>query len=61
MKHFLKIGIEDFYPRVLTELASHPDLWDRHSIRKTSPGSPHTRMSDIWVRYNELHQGGTDG
>ena len=53
MKHFLKIGIEDFYPRVLTELASHPDLWDRHSIRKTSPGSPHTRMSDIWVRYND--------
>ena len=34
-------------------LDAHPELWDKHSIRKTAPGSPHGGMSDIWVRYND--------
>ncbi len=35
------------------QLAAQPDLWDRHTRRKTAPGTPHARMSDIWVRYQD--------
>jgi hypothetical protein len=33
-------------------LSVHEELWDQNRARKDSPGSPHNRMSDIWVRYN---------
>lgn len=34
-------------------LLRNDDLWDQNRIRKEWPGSPHSRMSDIWVRYND--------
>lgn len=36
------------------QIAAHPDLWDQHTIRKRAPGTPHSGMSDIWVRYNDV-------
>lgn len=36
------------------QLADNPQLWDQFTIRKTAPGTPHGRMSDIWVRYNDV-------
>jgi hypothetical protein len=53
MRHFLKIadGV-DVLP-LMTAIDGKPELWDAHSERKTSAGSPHSRMSDIWVRYND--------
>jgi Aspartyl/Asparaginyl beta-hydroxylase len=39
---------------VLEQIALHPELWDAHRIRKDAPGTPHSRMSDIWVRYNDV-------
>lgn len=52
-KHFLKVlaGI-DVAP-VLSQLDAHPELWNSQSLRKAAPGSPHSQMSDIWVRYND--------
>lgn len=35
-------------------LDANPGLWDQFGLRKTGEGSPHTRMSDIWVRYNDI-------
>jgi len=51
MKHFLKIaeGI-DVVP-VLLELQRQPQLWNAHRERKDTPGTPHTEMSDIWIRH----------
>lgn len=54
MKHFLKIADGFDVKPVLAELEAHPELWDQHTIRKTAPGTPHSRMSDIWVRYNDV-------
>lgn len=50
--HFRKIydGV-DIQP-LLSQLDANPDLWDAHPMRKVAQGSPHSRMSDIWVRYN---------
>ena len=36
------------------QIANHPELWDAHTVRKTAPNTPHSRMSDIWVRYNDV-------
>jgi hypothetical protein len=53
MKHFTKIG--EYPVDVLAaQLEQHPELWDQHRIRKESRESPHTGMSDIWVRYNAV-------
>ncbi|MDN8066333.1 aspartyl/asparaginyl beta-hydroxylase domain-containing protein [Burkholderia vietnamiensis] len=56
MRNFLKIddGV-DVAPLVVA-IDAHPELWDSHKERKTSDGSPHTGMSDIWVRYNDIRK-----
>jgi hypothetical protein len=33
-------------------LRSKPELFDRRQQRRTGPGSPHSRMVDIWARMN---------
>lgn len=63
MKHFLEPGRK---PRMLEitkrpidvsaaveQLDANPDLWNQFTMRTTRyEGSPHLRVSDIWVRYN---------
>lgn len=59
MKNFLKVadGI-DVLP-LLMALKSHPELWDQNTLRTTHPGTPHTQVSDIWLRFNDLQAGVT--
>lgn len=33
------------------------DLWDEHSLRRASPGSPHSEMTDIWARFGSVEDG----
>jgi len=54
MIHFEKIAEGIDVSGVNAELASHPELWDAHTVRKTAPNTPHKQMSDIWVRYNDV-------
>lgn len=37
---------------LVDQLAAHPELWDQHTLRTTFYGTPHAKISDIWVRYN---------
>jgi hypothetical protein len=46
-------GCIDVAPLV-SLIDSHPELWDAHGLRKNGEGTPHSRMSDIWVRYNDI-------
>jgi hypothetical protein len=39
------------------QLMLHPELWDVHQERKKAPGSPHSAMSDIWIRWREGERG----
>lgn len=52
MKHFVKIADGIDVSGVVAQLKDNPSLWDAHTVRKTYDGTPHSRMSDIWVRYN---------
>lgn len=54
MKHFQQIATGVPVDTLISELAAHDELWDAHKIRKTAYGTPHSRMSDIWVRYNDV-------
>ncbi len=54
MKNFLKIAEGLDVMPLLLSIQRQPDLWDRHTIRKEAPGTPHAGMSDIWVRYNDI-------
>lgn len=61
MTNFLKIaeGI-DVVPLQLA-LARQPELFDRYTERRTAPGSPHSQMTDIWVRYNDRREADASG
>ena len=51
MTYFLKVADADV-SYLNAEIAALPGLWDAHSFRRTAPGTPHSGMSDIWIRYN---------
>lgn len=53
-RHFLHIveGI-DVAP-LRAALQAKPNLFGQHRARAEAYGSPHTAMSDIWVRYNHI-------
>lgn len=49
--HFTFLGRVDPRP-LLDQIDAQPGLWDQHAFRKTFENTAHSRMSDIWVRYN---------
>jgi hypothetical protein len=36
---------------VLEQLDAQPELWDQLPFRRTAPGTPHSQMTDIWLRF----------
>lgn len=53
MRHFRKVCSRIDVATLREQLAYHPELWDQFSSRKQSAGTPHSRMSDIWIRYRD--------
>ena len=54
VKHFIPIMGGVKIDGILAEIEANPQLWDRHTARKTAPGGPHSQVSDIWIRYNDV-------
>ena len=54
MRHFELIAEGLNVAPVMAQLEENPDLWNEHRIRKEAPGTPHSEMSDIWVRYKDV-------
>lgn len=46
--------------KALRQIADHPEIWNEHSQRTEFYGTPHSGISDIWVRYNDLSNLETD-
>lgn len=38
---------------LLNQLEAHPQLWNQYTERRDANGSPHTQMSDIWIRFRD--------
>lgn len=55
LKHFLNLGLAVAHDYMLCEIT--PELWGANPLRqKFMPDSPHREASDIWLRWNEVHQ-----
>lgn len=50
MTHFLKLCDDIDVGPINAELAAHPELWGQNNYRKIATGTPHSEMTDIWVR-----------
>lgn len=58
MRNFLRLGQNlDVLPLLLA-IRRRPDLWDQNRLRTTHPGTPHTQVHDIWLRFNEMPEPG---
>jgi mannose-6-phosphate isomerase-like protein (cupin superfamily) len=53
MNNLVKIAHGVDTAPLLLEIARQPKLWNRHTVRKTAPETPHASMDDIWLRYND--------
>jgi hypothetical protein len=60
MKNFQKISDGIDVSGLLAEIELNSNLWDVNNQRKVYKGTPHDRMSDIWVRYNSLEKCNND-
>ena len=54
MSHLARLPVVVDVQPIIAEIEAHPELWNQHTARRDATGSPHTQMSDIWVRYNDL-------
>jgi hypothetical protein len=56
MQNFLRLAEGIAVMPLLLAIRRRPDLWDQNTLRTTHPGTPHTRVSDIWLRFNDLEK-----
>lgn len=56
MENFQLIDRDIDVRPALGEIMAQPELWNQHTQRKTAPGSPHSEMSDIWLRYRRFDE-----
>lgn len=54
MQNFLKIAAGLNVLPLQLSLIRQPELFGQHKARADQYSSPHTEMSDIWVRYNDI-------
>lgn len=55
MKHFIQLGNVDVLP-LLLQLDRNPQLWDANDTRTSHVGSPHSDVSDIWLRWRKAEE-----
>lgn len=55
-EHFAKIATGLNVLPLQLALKRQPQLFGKHGYRRYSEGSPHTAMTDIWVRYNDIRK-----
>lgn len=41
---------------LLKELEANPQLWREYTYRSDAPNTPHAKVADIWLRYNDLNK-----
>jgi hypothetical protein len=54
---FIKIPITYDTEDIKNYLVGDHGFWDEHNKRRTFQGSPHSEMTDIWVRFGDVSHG----
>lgn len=60
MRNFYRIATGVNVTPLMVAIARRPELWNRHTLRTTHPGTPHTQVDDIWLRFNALPKPGEE-
>lgn len=56
MRNFLQIASGMNFVPILHVLSCQPELWDQNTIRTKHPGTAHSDVSDIWLRFNDVSE-----
>jgi len=54
MRNFQLIAANIDTTPLLFAIQRQPELWNQNTLRTTHPGTPHTQVDDIWIRFNEI-------
>lgn len=54
MKNFRLISSNIDTQDLLTALSQHPNLWNQRTLRTRHPGTHHSQVDDIWLRFNPI-------
>lgn len=54
MNNFQKLAQGLNVAPLLNAIMRSPELWDRDALRTTYPGTPHSQVGDIWLRFNDI-------
>lgn len=54
MRNFLQIASNIDTTPILVALKHQEYLWNQNTLRTTHPGTPHTEIDDIWLRFQDL-------
>lgn len=55
-KYFNKVASDFDVIPLQKALLNKPELFGTINLRKYAKGSPHSQMTDIWVRYNDINK-----
>ncbi|MEJ8855812.1 aspartyl/asparaginyl beta-hydroxylase domain-containing protein [Variovorax robiniae] len=61
MKNFQKIAEGCNVLPLMCAVQQRPELWNQNTLRTTHPGTPHTEVSDIWLRFNDMQKAAATG
>lgn len=60
MRNFQRIATGVNVTPLMLAIARRPELWNQHTLRTTHPGTPHTQVDDIWLRFNAMPASGNE-
>lgn len=60
MRYFQKLAENIDTSMVIQQLVRHPELWDADRFRTSYPGTPHSDVSDILLRFSDTATSGLD-
>jgi len=53
-RHFMKIAEGVNVKPLVNAIKRQPELWNQHTLRTEGYNTPHSKIDDIWVRYNDI-------
>lgn len=56
MRYFQKLAEGVDVVPLLHAVTRQPELWNENRLRTAHPGTPHTEIDDIWLRFNDLDE-----
>lgn len=56
MQNFICLSTGVDVASALLQIHQQPELWNQHTLRTRTPGTPHQQVNDIWLRMNDLEK-----